>query len=401
LKKYANGGDHYFLMYRKDQAMQIHTHLFLVDDNLIPNITPVLDERFRPSRIFLMSYEGCPNAERLKRILNSLGVVAVDYWSVKNCWDIDQVRQRSQKFIDTFGSAGVALNATCGARPMNLAAYEIFRTAEKPIYCVHPAVDHVVWLNSKERKSFDIADRIKLPEYLAAHDLRLVSSSNEPIKSNFIGLTNTLIKRADYFANSLGVMNGLAAESAEGLVSSVLGKKNMDQKFCELVELFTAQKLVHRTKNDRLRFEDERSRFFVNGGWLEEHVYNLVEELRAKIPSIQDVARNLVIEWDENRSPVTNELDVAFLADNRFYLIECKTKQFLKNKGPGAEANIVLYRLHTLRSCFGGEAGRAMFISFRSLTKAPRQRADEYKIKLCDWNSLRRLDQVIESWVKS
>jgi hypothetical protein len=381
--------------------MKIPTHLFPVDRDLIPNITPVLDERFRPSRVLLMSHKGCPYAERLKRIIgHSHPSIEVGFWPVDSVWDHEHIRRRSTEFIEKHQAEGVALNASCGNRALNLAVFESFKLADKPIYYLHPNIDHLVWLHPHDFKSFDLSDRIKLPEFFASHDLKIVSSINRATP-HFNPLTSTLIKRADYFAIPLGVLNGIAAQTPDTLVSDVVTKQLKDKRFSELVELFEEHGMIQRTQGGSLKFTSREGRFFVNGGWLEEHVFNLVVELRQRLPTIQDVARNVMVEWDEKISPVNNELDVVFLANNRLYIVECKTKQFQKDKSPGSEANQVLYRLHTLRDYFGGDNGEAMFISFRSLTNAPRQRAEEYRIKLCDWRDLRKLDSVLEEWVKS
>ena len=60
--------------------MQIHTHLFLVHEDMIPNITPAIDPAFRPKKVFLLC---SPNAndqtERLEIILKESGIV-VSRW---------------------------------------------------------------------------------------------------------------------------------------------------------------------------------------------------------------------------------------------------------------------------------------------------------------------------------
>jgi len=92
--------------------MQIHTHLFLVNDDLVPNITPVLDTRFCPKEVFLMSSAATQiYAGRLRKILNNAGVVAHDL-HINNSWDIGHVREKVLEFGGDHGHGDIALNFT-------------------------------------------------------------------------------------------------------------------------------------------------------------------------------------------------------------------------------------------------------------------------------------------------
>jgi len=105
------------------------------------------------------------------------------------------------------------------------------------------------------------------------------------------------------------------------------------------------------------------------------------------------------VEWDVQGSPVTNELDVAFLADNRLHLIECKTKRFDSNQSPEAQVAATLYKLDTLRDYMGGNDARAMLVSYRNLGNPPRLRASEFDIKICDGQGIQRLESVLTKWI--
>lgn len=60
---------------------------------------------------------------------------------------------------------------------------------------------------------------------------------------------------------------------------------------------------------------------YLTGGWFEEYVFNEVFDLLQK-DILDDVMMGLTI---ENLGGVSNELDIAFVRDNVFYHIECKT----------------------------------------------------------------------------
>lgn len=380
----------------------IRTHLVLVHDQLIPNIIPALDERFRPCRVCLLhSPHFQSQADRLCVILQDSGV-GVERWHLDDPWDLDHIRQRVSDFVTDPGHGEISLNISGGTIPMSLAAFEVFRAAQQSIYYVHPERDHVVWLTPRDTPSFDLADRIRLPAFLRARDFRLIDLKRQGIAEGLRDMTALLVRKISTLAPSLSVLNWYAAAAGErnGLTSPVIHNKHLQSpEFLQLIELFSAQHLLRVTAEQRIVFSDPQARFYVNGGWLEEHVFGVVSRLRRELPTIQDLARNVEIEWDDQGSAVSNELDVVFLADNRLYLIECKTKKF--EKDPSAESNLAetLYKLYTLCQSLGGKNGRAMLVSYTGLKKPHRQRAEELGIEVCEGDNIRNLDRLINKWI--
>jgi hypothetical protein len=380
--------------------IKVHTHLFLVSDDLIPNITPALDPRFRPCSVCLLcSPDTTEQTGRLEFLLKQSGV-AVSRWNIQDGWDIAHIRERVLEFVAGHANEELALNVSGGTKPMSLAAYEVFRTLEKPVYYVHPARDHVVWLHPRERESFDLADRIKLPAFLTAHGMRLVSSRKEEIPEQLRTLTATLVKEVGRFAKLLGILNWLAAASEARLVSPKLETDLLqDPVMQELLSLFSSSGLLEVDSSFRLTFPDEQSRFYTNGGWLEEHLFSELYNLRVEIPIIQDLARNVLIEWDLHKSPVKNELDVVFLANNRLYIIECKTRKFDTNGNSDSDAASVLYKLDTLRDYLGGTEAQAMLVTYRNIPEIQKKRAEEFGVRVCEGDSLFNLKQVLGEWM--
>lgn len=382
---------------------RIPTHLLLVDEQLISNITPVLDPLFRPEKVVLcFAPEMSSHAARLTWILRETGL-KVDDWPIDNSWDIAHLNERLLGFlVEHVGD--VALNASGGTRPMSLAAFGAFRYADKPVYCVHPETDHVVWLHPHEYDSFDLADRVRLPMFFASRDLKLVSAVRQGIYGRLQGLTATLVKETQRYAKALGILNwyAAAAQNHNKPHSPPLSDNHLNlPELQELLTMFGEQEVLQLNERQRLVFADESARFYVNGGWLEEHVFGVVSRLRTELTTIQDLARNVVVEWDDQGSPVRNELDVAFLANNRLYLIECKTKKFAKK--PSADSDIAssLYKLNTLKESFGGIQGKALLVSYRPLKTHAKQRAKELGVDICDENHVSELESFIRRWVES
>ncbi len=99
-----------------------------------------------------------------------------------------------------------------------------------------------------------------------------------------------------------------------------------DPILSDLIHLFAKNNLISLDKN-MLVFPTEEARFYVNGGWLEQHVWGVCLNIK-KQSGIQDIGRSVQVERQHQNKPVRNELDITFLKDNRLYIIECKTQKF-------------------------------------------------------------------------
>lgn len=371
--------------------MLFRTHLLLVHDSLIPNITPSLDPRFRPGEVCLLAAPAMhAETARLTRLLRDTGI-DVSEWPIADPWDIEHVRERVSSFVAERRDEGIVLNVSGGTLPMSLAAYEVFRSTDQPVYYVHPTNDHLVWLHPNKQKAFDLADRIRLPAFLAAHDLRLTSVVRQGITEQLRTLTATLVAQVERFAGPLATLNWYAAAAArrDSLLSPPVSTEHLQRlDLAELLDLFAGNGVLQVDAQQRLVFADNAARFYANGGWLEEHVFGIISQLRREQPTIQDLGRSLIVEWDEEGSSVKNEIDVAFLANNRLYLIECKTKRFDVDQSPEAASAATLYKLDTLRNHLGGDEARAMLVSYRGIGTHARARAMELGIEVCEGDNL-------------
>jgi hypothetical protein len=280
--------------------MRIDTHLFLVHEDMIPNITPAIDPAFSPKEVFLLcSPDSIVQTQRLELILKQSGI-NVSRWPVNDAWDIEHIRERVLEFVANHDHIDIALNVTGGTKPMSLAAYEIFKDIGKPVYYVQTDRDYVVWLNPRDQESFDLADRIKLPAYFTAYGMRLSGIvKKDAIPKSTLILTETLVQNIASFAEPLLSLNSLISQMGERLVSHALTKTQIASKeLHNILDLLVKHDLINIDNHNRLCFSSQESRHFINGGWLEEHIYGVLFRLQQALPAIQDLARNVNIEWD-------------------------------------------------------------------------------------------------------
>ncbi len=143
----------------------------------------------------------------------------------------------------------------------------------------------------------------------------------------------------------------------------------------------------------KLIFASEAERDFVKGGWLERHVFQTVDDLSREL-GLRDKAANLVV---LDSGDVKNELDVAFLARNRLFVIECKTARMDRPEAP--KANDTLFKLAEICRRVGGLGTRGMLVSYRGLREEEKRLAAALRIELATGGELARLKEKIRGWV--
>ncbi len=379
--------------------MSIKTQLVLISAQAVPNITPILDERFKPQQVIMLVSENMlERSEYLEKIYQTRGI-NVSRWAINDPWDIEHIRSRIEDLLLENEYESIALNATGGTKPMSIAAYQVFRENNLDIFYIHPEQDRLVWMYPK-RSSVDLADRIKLKEYLFAYG---ASEVNEIYKGGVLAsyrvLAEQLINNIENYASALSSINYFAATADNPkLISANIGQAlNQNYNFWTLVELFEQAGLLSQ-QGQELAFPDERSRFLVNGGWLELYAYACCLDLK-KTKGIQDVSHSVEVSRRQGKNTVLNEMDVALLKDNRLYLLECKTKSYSGNSKKHSEGADVLYKLDSIRDILGGLQAKAMLVSFKKLQSHHFARAKELKIETCCYQDLKFLKEKIERWL--
>lgn len=378
----------------------IITHLCLVSAQPVPNLTPLLDPASAPERVILLVSEDMqPRAGWLEQVLRPRGL-RVSRWPIDQPWDIEGIQTRVLELLEQEQGAvqakSLALNATGGTKPMSIAAYEAFRAYDLPIFYVHPEQDRLIWMHPNTEPSLELADRIRLEPFLLAHGAKSIGELRRT--SPLAGqrhIATEIIANIDHFSKSIATLNWLAAGAERSLRSC---KIDHDRgALAQLIDLFEEGGLLHREQG-ALRFPDEAARFFVNGGWIEGYVFDLLRDLRSQGAPIQDMACGVNVERQQRGRAVPNELDLALLRDNRLHIIECKTKRFRGNgeDSPGAEA---LYKLDSLRDLMGGLQARAMLVSYQNLPDHDRTRAADLGIRVCAGVQLRRLREQLKDFI--
>ena len=168
--------------------------------------------------------------------------------------------------------------------------------------------------------------------------------------------------------------------------------------FLELLDLLLKHEVVKKIDKS-VQFVNKEARFFANGGWLEDYVYCVVSDLIDEIPCIQDLSRAVELQRMHKGDSIKNELDVVFLANNRLFLIECKTAKWEKSSADGKGAHAV-YKIDTLKDVLGGIQAEAMIVSYQPLRANDRVRASDLNILTVSNTEIQSLKTIIKGWIK-
>ncbi len=368
---------------------KFNTQIVILSTEIMPCITPILDEEIRPEKVILCV------SDMMKKIsadivsfLVSKGIeTAVRF--IGNGLKLDELRSAFQLLAEEFkDQESVGVNLSSGSKLMTIAAQSVFYNI-RPCFYVIPQKDVIIMLNEDDKSEFEIQDYISLPDFFAIHGYKVLNhKKNLKIDNKSKCLFDKIFSNYDRHVKTLGKLNYLAAR-AEGY-NSLTAKSEISPEVSELLQLFWEQGSIKAFTHNSVEFSSEMSRDYCKGFWLEDYAYLCLEEVDAAI-GLQDFACSVEI---SSESGTPNEIDAAFLFDNTLYIIECKTAR-MDSKGTD-----VLYKIDTLKG-YAGLCTKTIVATFKPLTSYDHLRADDLNIKLIEGNRLNMFAEEIISLIKS
>jgi hypothetical protein len=292
----------------------------------------------------------------------------------------------------------IILNATGGTKIMAFAAFEVFRERGKPILYVDTQ-DKRIDILSPERKKIEFRGVMKARAYLAAYGQYIISeTTRSDIPKAHDAITGAIINDMGNHERGVGLLNKYAAPYRNARTFPLeieISPEDLESgEFQSITSLFATHNMLVLNEKS-ITFPSLPSVEFASGGWLEEHVFNVVSSL-----PVTDLRMGVKVKWDEQGpKPPTNEYDVLFTHHDQLYLIECKTKRFEgTDRGAGNEDPI--YKLESLKDTAGGLYGKGMLVSYKRLTDVQKKRLKAYRLEYCDNTDLKNLKERIRQWIK-
>jgi len=371
------------------------THILLVSAQAAPNLLPTLDPELRPREaVLVVSGKMQKRADDLERVLREAGV-QTSRVDVENEHDLGSLEEAFLRIADDKAGHRIALNLTGGTKLMALAAQNVASTAGWESFYVDVDTDEAIPLD-RNQPARALAPALGLSHYLQAYGFRREKATPPPpLREGADELLQTLVTQVGSLERPLGQLNWLAEQAERNNRTSVqMNDAQLDSRSLNaLLRNFEEAGLL-RVVGEAIHFTDAPARSFAKGGWLERHVFRRVAALRDEL-GMRDQEANLHLVDAEG---VRNELDVAFIARNRLFVIECKTSRM---DGERAEkANDTLFKLAEVCRRVGGLGARAMLVSYRQMREAELQLASALGIDVVFGAAIARLDDRLRAWVR-
>ena len=366
----------------------------LVSDQAAANLLPALDPALKPREVVLMvSRKMQVRADALTAVLREAGVIThrveladEHHYAALEAALLEVASEREGQSI--------ALNVTGGTKLMALAAQAVAVAANWAVFYVDVDTDEIIWLAPTPHRQ-PLQQQLRLRHYLGGYGFSLDEGIQRPPRERrYDDLLRTLVTQVGSLEQPLAQLNWLAQQAEDRRsLQAMLTEQQADSRALEalLREFEDAGALAK--EGAKLIFASEADRDFVKGGWLERHVFQTIDGLSREL-ALRDKAANLVV-CDANG--VKNELDVAFLARNRLFVIECKTARMDRPEAP--KANDALFKLAEISRRVGGLGTRGMLVSYRGLRDEEKRLAAALRIELVTGGELARLKEKIRGWV--
>ena len=371
------------------------THILLVSAQAAPNLLPTLDPELRPREaVLVVSGKMQKRAEDLERVLREAGV-QTSRVDVENEHDLGSLEEAFLRIADDKAGHRIALNLTGGTKLMALAAQNVASTAGWESFYVDVDTDEAIPLD-RTQPARALAPALGLSHYLQAYGFRREKATPPPpLREGADELLQTLVTQVGSLERPLGQLNWLAEQAERNNRTSVqMNDAQLDSRSLNaLLRSFEEAGLL-RVVGEAIHFTDAPARSFAKGGWLERHVFRRVAALRDEL-GMRDQEANLHLVDAEG---VRNELDVAFIARNRLFVIECKTSRMDGERSE--KANDTLFKLAEVCRRVGGLGARAMLVSYRQMREAELQLASALGIDVVFGAAIARLDDRLRAWVR-
>lgn len=368
-------------------------HLCLVSGQPLPNLIPALSEESRPDGVVLLVSEDMREKARLLRTnLENLGCRVEDV--PIHPYRIEDIRATILDQLVRYEGRQIALNATCGTKVMALGAYDVFREFGHPAFYIDTDNRQQITLLPIP-SSASLADLVSVKLSLAAYGYSIEKSGSCRVLPERRQFGEFLVKNVDRLTGALGILNACAASAKQTLQARLEERHLANPYVAELMGKCSAAGVLA-IDGERLIFKDEDARFFANGGWLEDFVTQTVNRLKGQ-KLVRDHLNNLIV---TSGGQVKNEIDLAFTANNRLHLIECKTSLMADKQSREGRADGIAYKLEALRDLIGGTYARAMLVSYRKLTPEDRRRCKEYRIEVVEGPRIGELYGTVRRWIE-
>ncbi len=382
----------------------MNIHICLVSQQAAANLLPALDPALKPEKIVLVvTAKMQRQAAHLTAVLKENAIQA-ELLQLSNEQDFHQIENELLELAARLEGNAVTLNITGGTKLMSVAAQSVAQASGWRMFYVDADTDRAIWLGQDKTPPHPLEEQLKLRHYLRSYGFEL---PGKPNRSNASAaeqqLSQTLAQQAGSLENSISVLNALAQDAENRRSLSVpMNDWQRDSRSLDVLLRYFEDAQALTVTGERIQFASEAARDFVKGGWLELHAIDAVHQITGPL-GIRDKAMGL--EVVDAATQTRNELDIAFMARNRLFVIECKTARIDRPQGQGdrtapPKANDTLFKLAENCRRIGGLGTRGMLVSYRKLHEPELKLAKALGIEVVAGADIARLPEKLKHWVQ-
>ncbi len=380
--------------------------LLLVSAQPMPNFLPILNSELKPEAVTLVvSAKMKERAEWLKTEIAKHQVKVLPDIEIGNAeTDIAAIQGILIEWAEKHKALmeESVLNVTGGTKPMAIAAQEVFRMADRPVFYVDVATDRVSWV-SGSREALQLEKSPTLSQFLGLNGFELESGDFASIVEDekWRHFCDEIASSPSDWAGALGALNALASsavddyefargqwEKSNALAFNYGNYEFAIQKWNEMLEMLHADELISGATASE-HFASIGAARFCAGIWLEHYVFSVLKGFRF------DKKHALMNAKIKDAKGNQNELDSIVIHKNTCYVIEDKTKN-MKVHGDVNVADQAVYKLAQLSRNMGLRA-KGILVSARNVRPKDKDRARTYGVEIIDWlpNLERRLKEIM------
>lgn len=285
--------------------------------------------------------------------------------------------------------ASQALNITGGTKIMSLAAYAWAIKNSVAAFYVDTAAKCALVYDKDGWETVPIPAILDFEALLNLYGYEIMAKIGTPISAVARNAIEKLLELGNRkkTRRAMGFLNEKAAKAKDAPHLAV--SYYHDDGVAEALEICKSAGKLDYT-DSTIIFRDEEARKWCNGGWLEEYVQAILSRLEAE-GRISSWASGVQVIREGSR----NELDAIFTANNRLYVIECKTSRMDEKNSPSS----ILYKADSINGRLGGIFTKSMLCSINPLEAFEMRRATNMGIKPVIGPALRDLRKILIEWM--
>ena len=370
----------------------------LISEQTVPNV--VVADHFKPDIYWFISTEKMDqrrsyieNALKMRgHELNEENVISekVNQDSLTDCIE------KMESMVDPDeNEVNYVVNITGGNKIMALGAFEVFTNVGQKVSIGYMPLGKKEFIQIYPRKKpfkvIPVQETLNLQGYFASYGFNI---QNEKQLPKFAQLASKRKESSTWILNNYEKLKGMLRFLYKN-IGDKRGEKRVDfsgafNRELSSIEYDFLSKLNFggdSTAISKVMTKDEIC--YVTGGWLEEYVFTVVDEL-AKERILDDGLMGVQLKSSYGSD---SELDIAFMKDNAFYHIECKTL------GEKKEQNIVrdeIYKKGAISTLLGKGSKRAIICTTLSeLKESIINRAKDYDVEVLNIDEVRNLKEIL------